>query len=67
MIIQDINGCADTATNQVEVLPKPHARFVSLLKVCQGDTIEFQNQTTFPGSSLPFLVLVVFGYHDFNR
>ncbi|MCB0843233.1 MAG: PKD domain-containing protein [Bacteroidetes bacterium] len=52
LIIQDINGCADTATNQVEVLPKPHARFVSLLKVCQGDTIEFQNETTFPGSSL---------------
>ncbi|MDX2249458.1 MAG: PKD domain-containing protein [Bacteroidia bacterium] len=56
LIITDVNGCPDTATQQVDVLPKPDVRFNMPLQACEGDTLAIDNQTTFPGSPMTSLV-----------
>jgi gliding motility-associated-like protein len=50
LMIMDVNGCADTVVNQVEVWPKPNARYIAPLNTCEWDTLSFLNETTFPGS-----------------
>lgn len=52
LIITDVNGCSDTASQSVTVWPKPDVRFVSPYTVCQDDSVFFDNQTTFPGSPM---------------
>ncbi|MEZ4826463.1 MAG: PKD domain-containing protein [Bacteroidia bacterium] len=56
LIITDVNGCPDTASQQVVVMPKPDVRFRMPLRGCEGDTIAIENQTTFPGSPMSSLL-----------
>ena len=44
-------GCADTITKSVNILPNPDAQF-AVNDGCQGDTLTFQNNTTFSGGSV---------------
>jgi PKD repeat protein len=46
----DINGCKDTATQVVNILPAPQVAF-DFTEICAGDIVQFQNQTTIGGTA----------------
>lgn len=46
----DINGCVDTASQVVNILPAPQVAF-DFTEICVGDIVQFQNQTTIGGTA----------------
>lgn len=46
----DVNGCVDTATQIINILPAPQVAF-DFTEVCVGDIVQFQNQTTIGGAA----------------
>ena len=51
-VITDVNGCQDTATQDIVVNPKPLTDFFAPNTLCQGESFSLINQTTSPGSNL---------------
>lgn len=52
LIAIDVNGCRDTLVQSVAILPAPQVDF-TFDEVCQGQTVNFVNQTTLAS---PFLI-----------
>jgi PKD repeat protein len=48
---QDLNGCRDTVVQTVSIRPAPQVAF-SFTEVCQGQTVNFVNQTTMEGPAV---------------
>ena len=52
LVIRDNNGCRDTATVPIDVLPAPVAAFDAPSAICQGDSFSLPNLSYAPGNSV---------------